>query len=50
MNPEFCGEVIKRIGDKTEIKFSETDNHFQSQSTIDGIVFASELLEVMQLV
>ena len=44
MNPEFCGEVIKRIGDKTEIKFSETDNHFQSQSTIDGIVFASGII------
>ena len=44
MNPEFCGEVIKRIVDKTEIKFSETDNHFQSQSTIDGIVFASGII------
>ena len=44
MNPEFCGEVIKRIGDKTEIKFSETDNHFQFQSTIDGIVFASGII------
>tara|TARA_B100001029_G_scaffold157996_1_gene144375 strand:- start:14987 stop:16378 length:1392 start_codon:yes stop_codon:yes gene_type:complete len=44
MNPEFCGEVIKRIGDKTGIKFSETDNHFQSQSTIDGIVFASGII------
>ena len=44
MNPEFCGEVIKRIGDKTEIKFSETANHFQSQSTIDGIVFASGII------
>ena len=44
MNPEFCGEVIKKIGDKTEIKFSETDNHFQSQSTIDGIVFASGII------
>ena len=44
MNPEFCGEVIKRIGDKTGIKFLETDNHFQSQSTIDGIVFASGII------
>ena len=44
MNPEFCGEVIKKIGDKTGIKFSETDNHFQSQSTIDGIVFASGII------
>ena len=44
MNPEFCGEVINKIGDKTGIKFSETDNHFQSQSTIDGIVFASGII------
>ena len=44
MNPEFCGKVIKKIGDKTGIKFSETDNHFQSQSTIDGIVFASGII------
>ena len=41
MDPEFCGQVIKRIGQKTGIDFKETDNHFQSQSTIDGIVSAS---------
>ena len=41
MDPEFCGQVIKRISQKTGIDFKETDNHFQSQSTIDGIVSAS---------
>tara|TARA_B100000579_G_scaffold71292_2_gene54436 strand:- start:87766 stop:89145 length:1380 start_codon:yes stop_codon:yes gene_type:complete len=41
MDPEFCGQVIRRIGEKTGINFRETDNHFQSQSTIDGIVSAS---------
>jgi fumarate hydratase class II len=41
MNPEFCGQVIERIGKKTGINFTETDNHFQSQSTIDSIVSAS---------
>ena len=41
MNPEFCGSVIAKISKKTNIKFSETENHFQSQSTIDGIVYAS---------
>jgi len=41
MNPEFCGEVINKISNKTGINFTETENHFQSQSTIDGIVFAS---------
>ncbi len=41
MDPEFCGQVIRRIGEKTSINFRETDNHFQSQSTIDGIVSAS---------
>ncbi|MEC7837523.1 MAG: class II fumarate hydratase [Chloroflexota bacterium] len=41
MDPEFCGQVIRRIGKKTGINFKETDNHFQSQSTIDGIVYAS---------
>jgi len=41
MDPEFCGQVIERIGKKTGINFTETDNHFQSQSTIDSIVSAS---------
>jgi fumarate hydratase, class II len=41
MDPEFCGKVIKKISNKTGINFTETENHFQSQSTIDGIVFAS---------
>ncbi len=41
MNPEFCGSVISKISHKTGINFSETENHFQSQSTIDGIVYAS---------
>ena len=41
MNPEFCGSVISKISDKTGINFTETENHFQSQSTIDGIVYAS---------
>ena len=41
MNPEFSGSVITKIIDKTGINFSETENHFQSQSTIDGIVYAS---------
>ena len=41
MDPEFCGEVINKISNKTGINFTETENHFQSQSTIDGIVFAS---------
>ena len=41
MNPEFCGSVIDKISKKTKINFSETKNHFQSQSTIDGIVYAS---------
>ncbi|NCG34659.1 MAG: aspartate ammonia-lyase [Dehalococcoidales bacterium] len=41
MDPEFCVKVIKKISNKTGINFTETENHFQSQSTIDGIVFAS---------
>ena len=41
MNPKFCGSVINKISEKTGINFSETENHFQSQSTIDGIVYAS---------
>ncbi len=41
MNPKFCGSVINKLSKKTGINFSETENHFQSQSTIDGIVYAS---------
>ena len=41
MDPEFCGKVINKISNKTGINFTETENHFQSQSTIDGVVFAS---------
>jgi len=44
MNPEFCGKVIDRISKKTGLNFSETENHFQAQSTIDSIVFASGCL------
>ena len=41
MHPKFSKGVIKELGKMTKIDFIETDNHFQSQSTIDAIVSAS---------
>ncbi len=37
----FPARVCDLIGQWTGIRVRETDNHFQAQSTIDGLVFAS---------
>ena len=41
MHPKFSQGVIKELSKITNIDFSETDNHFQAQSTIDAVVTAS---------
>ncbi|MFL2664464.1 MAG: class II fumarate hydratase [Dehalococcoidia bacterium] len=41
MHPKFSKGVIQELAKMTKIDFVETDNHFQSQSTIDAIVSAS---------
>ena len=47
MHPEFAERVIAKLAERTNIPFSETDNHFQSQSTIDPVVSASGALKTV---
>jgi fumarate hydratase, class II len=46
-HPQFAARVVARISDKTGIAFTESDNHFQSQSTLDNAVAASGLLKTV---
>jgi fumarate hydratase class II len=41
MHPEFPRRVCAIITERTGLQVRETSNHFQAQSTIDGVVFAS---------
>ena len=47
MHPEFAERVIAKLAERTNIPFSETTNHFQSQSTIDPVVSASGALKTV---
>lgn len=47
MHPEFASGVIKRLAELNELDLSETENHFQSQSTIDGVVQASGAMKTI---
>jgi fumarate hydratase, class II len=38
---EFAGHVIERLARETGLEIRETTNHFQAQSTLDGVVAAS---------
>jgi fumarate hydratase, class II len=40
-HPEFAARVIAKVSQITGIDFRESDNHFQSQSTLDNAVAAS---------
>jgi fumarate hydratase, class II len=40
-HPEFAARTLRRISETVGFSLRETDNHFQAQSTIDGLVFAS---------
>lgn len=39
-HPEFARRVCQRLSSETGLPIRETDNHFQAQSTLDGIVQA----------
>ena len=41
MHPQFAKKVISNLKAETNINFSETENHFESQSTIVNCVSAS---------
>jgi fumarate hydratase class II len=40
-HPEFARRTLERVAQATGLSLRETTNHFQAQSTIDGLVFAS---------
>jgi fumarate hydratase class II len=39
-HPEFARRVVARLATDCELPFRETDNHFQAQGTLDGVVAA----------
>ncbi len=49
MHPEFSGRMIGRLSELTGLDLSETANHFQAQSTIDGVVAASGSLKTVSV-
>jgi fumarate hydratase class II len=42
--PEFAARVLARVRDLCGVPLHETDNHFQAQSCLDAVVFASGAL------
>ncbi len=47
MHPQFASGVIKRLSELNGLDLNETSNHFQSQSTIDGVVQASGAMKTI---
>ena len=47
MHPEFATRVIAKLSEWLGLELKESDNHFQSQSTIDGAVLASGVLRTI---
>ncbi len=45
MHPEFAQRVITKVSAATGVEFRESDNHFQSQQTLDNVVSASGALK-----
>jgi fumarate hydratase class II len=39
-HPQFAGQVIAGLATSCGLPFEETDNHFQAQATLDGVVAA----------
>ncbi|HET8912784.1 MAG TPA: class II fumarate hydratase [Ktedonobacteraceae bacterium] len=46
-HPEFSARVTKRLSELNNVTVRETSNHFQAQSTLDGIVEASGSLNTL---
>jgi fumarate hydratase class II len=40
-HPEFSARVCRRVSERAGVEIRESANHFQAQSTIDGVVAAS---------
>lgn len=46
---EFAKKICEQLSNSLKIEFHETDNHFQSQSTLDNIVSASGNLKTIAI-
>ncbi len=46
-HPEFAARVCERLSRRLGVRIRETSNHFQAQSTIDGVVEASGVLKTI---
>jgi fumarate hydratase class II len=46
-HPEFASRVCRELERRTGIPLRETDNHFQAQATLDGVVAASGSLRTI---
>ncbi|GCE47929.1 fumarase class II [Thermosporothrix hazakensis] len=46
-HPEFSARVCRRLSEMNGVEIRETSNHFQAQSTIDGVVEASGALNTL---
>lgn len=48
-HPEFAARVCTRLSERFGVEILETENHFQAQSSLDGLVFASGSLKTIAL-
>jgi fumarate hydratase class II len=46
-HPEFATRVCARLSERFGVEIRETTNHFQAQSSLDGVVFASGALKTV---
>jgi fumarate hydratase class II len=46
-HPEFAARVCARLSEHLAVEIRETRNHFQAQSSLDGVVFASGALKAI---
>jgi fumarate hydratase, class II len=48
-HPEFASRVCAWLSDVLQVTIRETDNHFQAQNTLDGVVVASGILRAVAI-
>ena len=46
-HPKFASQIVKEISKKTNIKFIEAKNHFESQASKDALVLTSSSLKTL---
>jgi fumarate hydratase class II len=47
--PEFASDVCKKLSEKIGFEIRESENHFQAQATLDGVVAASGQLRTIAI-